>query len=426
LISKNKLGGVAVFFYPLAEIATGYIYGYEPSKLITNLYVIFLLIFVAILKGGELIRSAGGLVWALLTFFAFWLVLLGFRGELRVADLTLVARSIVFGFVIYLFFCNWSRDELSRYLTRFFIFWWVVVTLGVFLGGLLGFGLYTYETFEAGNKFYFQATNELSIFYSSAVVFCYLKSSSTLVRLLLVVSSLMTFFSIGVKSFVISLFVVFFYFLIVFANRISSGSGWKTWAIVAPSVLLLGVLFVNMESAAIILVDVVADYSSAAGKIENKVKSVGVVSAALGERDVLLQSALEIVWPKMGWLDCIFGMGFDNYANIYGQGFGGEFRFVENDAADIFFSFGLVGLGIYLYFFMKCVISFLYFDNRSDALYRASIVTCLNILLLGVMSGHGVIFSLPALLVGCLCALKSMGLGEGEASVDRAPRCAER
>ncbi len=426
MISKNKIGGVVVFFYPLAEIATGYIYGHEPSKLITNLYVVFLLVVVAILKGGEIIRGVGGLRWAVLTLLAFWVVMLGFRGELSVSDIALVVRSFIFGFVIYLFFCDWNRGELGRYLTRFFVFWWIVISLGVFLGGRFGFGLYTYESFEVGNKFYFQATNELSIFYSSAAMFCYLSSSSLLFRLFLVVLSLLIFFAVGVKSFVVSLFIVVFYSLIVFANKISSGAGWKTWGVVAPSALLLGVVFINLESAAIILVDVVGDYSSAAEKIENKVKSVGVVSTALGERDVLFQRALDVVWPEMGWLDYIFGMGFDNYASVYGRGFGENFKFVENDAADIFFSFGLVGSAIYFIFFVRCVFSFLYFDNRSDSIYRAAVATCLNVLLLGVLSGHGVIFSLPALLIGCLSALKSMGLGECEVFPDKTPHCVER
>tara|TARA_R110001599_G_scaffold57631_10_gene158686 strand:- start:13130 stop:14323 length:1194 start_codon:yes stop_codon:yes gene_type:complete len=387
------------------ELLNGYIYKYEPTKIITNIYAIFFIV-VAILT---LIRSSIPAtsvkkLLPLLLLVPLYLAILTARDQLYFSDISLFIRSIIFGMIAYLAMTTIDRSELNSFVYRFCLSWWAITTCAIFSSAAFDIGLSTYEKFGIGNKFYFQANNELAIFYSSISAYLLTVKPRLMAKLAIATISILCFLAIGTKSFIITAAIILTSSLIIKSNNRHKWNSLAITLALSPLLVLILSTQINLDKIATELIELLTAYSSGAIKISEKVNHLGTISALLGERDILISDAIETLSPKIGLIELFFGFGFTNYAQIYGNSLGQNFRFVENDVVDIFFSFGLIGITGYLLLVGHGIKRFITLQPTTNTHVTAASISYINAILLGAISGHGVFFTLPCVVLAIFAA----------------------
>lgn len=394
---------IMILVYPFTELLSGYIFGYNTNKIITNSYVALIcwLIFIHLCSSKKQINKIVILFSVLVTSTIFISIVGAFIDGYTIKyDFTLYTRSILFGLLLYVFLINNSDVTIYQLVNKFSVIWWCLITLFIFLSYYLDIGLYTYDKFQIGNKFYFTSNNELSILYSTISIFLALKNTKIL-RYVIIAFSIYTFLLIGTKSFIVSLILIFYIHLLFYIYNKIGIHGIIIYIATTLSIFIVAINKINIIT--MFVIHGFSKYSSGGAKLLHKLTYLGEFTALLGERNILIRSAIESI-KQLDTFNIFFGISYSRFGIEFGQITGYKFKFSENDLVDVGISYGLIGLSFLLVILFDLFIK-IWKTNGKDTRQYIGLLCALNVLALGIVSGHGIFFSLPVLLFVCMYAL---------------------
>lgn len=333
--------------YPLVELAQGYIFGGDISKSITNSFAVLSILALAPYTILPLTKKLTpiDITIAILIALSFSMVLVKGLDQGAISyDLNALIRSLALAVIIFTFCKNINNDAKIYLIQRISRYTWGLITLCVFISYTTGIGLHTYIDFESGNKFYFPSINELTFVYISSWIMLSITSKSTWAGYATLAATIATFLILGNKS-----FIPLIIFYIAAKNFLSLSSGTKLFVLPAITIIALilhatGILNFLGSKAVDAVVYILSNQSQGAEKFLAKLSYLDITSALISERDMLLEIAFKVYTEKATIFTNLFGMNLTGYGTAYGQIRNGTFSFSENDAVDLFMSYGLAGV----------------------------------------------------------------------------------
>ncbi|MED5610869.1 hypothetical protein VV867_24450 [Pseudomonas sp. JH-2] len=396
---------LAIAVFPIIECIQGFIFQGDTSKAFTNILAALLIIaFFLLAPSSFSLKNTHSVLLAVLV--SIFLLLTSSKGVISgnlQYDFFAILRSIILGFATYSIAYAIPDQKKIKILQNSAIYAWLFVTLSIILSGLSGIGLYTYEEFSAGHKFYFPSINELTFFYIASFIVIYTLSSSTLQKYATTLGTIICFSIIGNKAFIPLLALAFS--LLIFFN-----SSRLTRYIYAGLLLLIPLIFIAADLQYDIIstitdgiVLILSKYSSGAEKFSTKLSYLNLFSALISERDMLVGIAIDLYQKCYDSIDTIIGLNLSEYGKVYGLKRGTYFSFSENDVVDIFMSYGLLGLVIFTLIATKL------YRKESVTLSTASLKKTLIILFVasGALTGHIYLFGLTCFVFSLYCGLLS-------------------
>jgi hypothetical protein len=381
---------------PVVVSLQGYLHG--PGKnYLTNIYAfsvaIVLTLCVVIEKAPMRYWKSVGI---LLIFLAYISLVGGLQGVLPIRDYYSVFRAWFIFLAIYYFIqCRLQEADKVDFARRIFLYFWFFVTIALFLSDIIGLGFYTYPKNLSGVRFYFP-TNELSYFYFSSFAVLYFLADSVLKKSILTVVTAYIFMLLGTKIF-IAFFILLFSLEVYFYIR--NRYGYTVSSVFMIFLLCLFILLViNFELFAFVLSVILLEFSSGAANIYVKIQSVGVITAMLGERDVLLAVGVSYMHDYFNLANYFFGKSLTLFMSELAahRGIEGGAAMIENDLLDMFLSYGVLSIVLYFIFLYKLgELRRIFSRGIINVRGKICIVQSAIFLASGALSGHVVFFTLP-------------------------------
>lgn len=405
LRSSNTLLILLASAFPVIECIQGYIFNGDTSKSLTNIYsaitITLLLLFIkpANSKNGTILTYIFGLALILITATKGL-----FSGNISY-DFFAILRSLLLGTATYLFSSRLNDSQKIETLTLIAKLTWYLITLTILFSELSGTGLYTYDEFKVGHKFYFPSVNELNFVYISSIAVLLTIEASFKLKIIKLLISLICFSIIGNKSFIPLLFLI--YASNVYLNaKITK----KMLYLCAPITILIILFAAGIQTSVITsatesIVFLLSKFSSGAEKFATKLSYLNVFSALLSERDTLAELALDLVHRHYDSLDIMIGINLSEYGALYGPLRGKEFSFSENDILDLFMSYGCLGL-IFFFTLAKKI----YSTSALPEIHSAKTLKRTLVILFvicGALTGHVYLFGYTCFIFSLYCGLLS-------------------
>lgn len=382
---------MSVLAYPLVECLQGFIFKGDTSKALTNMIsAIIIVLFVPLIKKNRTVNLLDlSCISLLVIFFALTIGKSVITGSFTY-DFYAILRSLVLGVVTYLLAKDIQESQKEKLLIMMALYTWGLITTFIAIAKLGGVGLYTYEEFSAGNKFYFPSVNEITFVYLISFVVIFSMARSLRAKVLFLVATLATFVIVGNKSFV-PLLALFF----VIRMYLKSKKATRLFFI--SLLFFMFLLFSTLELQQVIVSSVtdfivllLSKYSFGAEKLAVKLSYLNVFSALISERDTLVIIAWDIVCQVYSFVDVVVGVNLSEYGILYGARRGTEFSFSENDVVDLFMSYGLVGLLLFAMMMLNI------FGGRPspaiDKSYELKKTVVLMFVANGLLTGHIFLF----------------------------------
>lgn len=374
------------FLLPLTMLCVvtfeGWWFGGDNGKMFSNLFALAcFFLFVSKISFSRHSMVIFGL--SLLLLFSTAINYYGNPDAALEKDLYFYFKTILFAGAVYCFFRRSSVNCDEKFLKQVSFAGWLFVTLSIFIAKITGCGFYTYEEYGVGSKFYFPSVNELNFVYFVFNLMIWYFYRSPLLKLFVLLAGFWVYLAIGNKSFIalyaISVMVFCFLAVPVWLRLLSFilVLMFVGLALVVPSLI-----FSMFELCFKVLAFVFGNLSGGAEKFLIKASYLSPFSALVSERDVLFYIGRDIFFSSFDWFRLLFGMSYGLYGSRYAIYRGGDFSFSEIDPIDLFFSYGLLGLGL----LFAVIISLLSTNAGRWSRPRTTLIWLF--FLAGLMTGH--------------------------------------
>jgi len=351
----------------VVDSCTGFFLSYGIDMPLSQVYKLFVLFLIAI----RLIENRKTLiiVWCSLMYIAFYLLHLSLIAS-SIKDPLLMLSKFLSLLYLYLYFCfsfeKFPQIAIANSRKVMIVGWWVLA-FNIIIG-IMGYGVPTYkeENVELGVKGFFFAGNELG-------------------GILAVLAPFMFYWLIvrlsGLRLFILYLFVILVGVLIgsktaILATLLSAIVVPLLYLPIRKKILLIVIGTIIIICLLPFFASLISDSSIGAierwsyfyntGGIERLVFSGRDEFWELKKRD-FYNSDFNVRW---------FGMGLD-----------GTVKSVERDHFDTMLTFGYIGLGFVLFFFLSLLIKAVLY-RRHNSLIRLVIFSDLLVLCVAFIAGH--------------------------------------
>ncbi|MGM0634648.1 MAG: O-antigen ligase family protein [Bacteroidota bacterium] len=323
---------------------------------------------------------------SVLTKNEFWFV---------TTDFVKVTRYILV-FMSFLFmkkFIQNRGDYAIQKLMKVLIFSYVLIVTSIFLK-YIGFGYPMYKTGNLGSRGFFSAGNEVSV-------------------LMLVVSAIIAFYIWKKKK--IKLYVLFFILNLILGLAIGS----KTASV--GSLILLTLIPLKKPTmltkigrllkVALLLIFIVPlviffswEYITSSDiytRIFYFYHKFDLITFLLSNRNTFLINAFESYTTEYSFLEQLIGVGESRYIEM------NEETTVESDIFDIFFSYGAVGLALFLSWLSYLWVQFARFSKKKEKYPFANFgfLILVFLTLVSTFAGHTFSSGIAAVFIGVIFAL---------------------
>lgn len=214
-----------------------------------------------------------------------------------------------------------------------------------------------------------------------------------------------TFLILGNKSFIP---LIIFYIAATNFSLLSSRTKLLTLPAITITILILyttGLMDLLTSKAVDAVVYVLSTQSQGAEKFLAKLSYLDITSALVSERDMLLEIAFRVYTEQATIFTNFFGMNLTGYGTAYGQIRNGTFSFSENDAVDLFMSYGLIGIALLITLYISVYKAQpLKLPNKKRNMKGIYITL---FLFNGILTGHIFLFTFTCLTVSIYSGLLS-------------------
>lgn len=277
--------------------------------------------------------------------------------------------KFVFTLIFLIFISEYLKDNQPYkilVMTRWFFASYVLIVFNTVLG-ILGFGQYTYPSYELGYKGFFYAGNELSAVFFVLIAFVFLRASSSISFFIFVgICSIITSVFIGTKSLILSSILLFT--LVIIFRFIKS----RPLLVMSFPLIIISFAYLWWEQLIIKMYNLVE-------MLTYNYDKGGLRKLVFSGRDEWVSSMYDFATSSENYIDWIFfGISYDDIYRSIGKGS------TESDVFDVLFYFGLMGFSAYVF-----LVFFLIF--KSLTLKQERHVLLMSVIMLAGMSifmGH--------------------------------------
>ncbi len=296
-------------------------------------------------------------------------------------------------FMCFLFFVDAIKrngDTLHPYLIGLVQFSYAVLAINILIK-YIGLGYPAYKSGEIGTKGFFFAGNEISallIILSSIIAFVIWKKGLKIRYFAFLALNLLAGLTISSKTAILGILLVFF--TIPFQGKSLKLN--KFLPLVTVAVVLLPLTF--FLSWKFIL------NSSLIIRLEYFYKELDLWTFVLSSRNVFLANSFETYLYDYDIVEKIIGVGQTRYEYL------NDLKVVEMDIVDIFFTYGVLGLLIFLFIMFYLFVQSKRFAH-SDSYPFANLVSIMTLvlLLISTLAGHVFGSGMSAVFLGLLFGL---------------------
>ncbi len=296
-------------------------------------------------------------------------------------------------FFCFLFFVEFIKKREGyayRKLIQLVWFSYTVLVINTFIK-YIGLGYPAYANGNIGSKGFFFAGNELSallIIVSAILGFKLWLNGKKKAYYLFLVLNLLAALTISSKTAVLGIILIFF--AIPFQKN--SFSIKKLLALITSVVVFLPIVFFAswkfIQNSALIL------------RIQFFYEKFDFWTFILSSRNTFLKKSFDTYWNEYTILEKIIGVGRAKYEYL------NENKIVEMDIIDIFFSYGFLGVAIFIGMMVLLLMQAKRFWKTGDYPFASLVLLMIGILLLiSTMAGHVYGAGMSAVFIGLLFSL---------------------
>lgn len=308
------------------------------------------------------------------------------------ADLVKISKYLT-PFFCFLFFVEFikKKDESAHLkLIKLIRFSYMILVVNIFVK-YIGLGYPAYEHGDIGSKGFFFAGNEISallIILSSILAFTIWEKGNKKQYYLFLALNLLAGLTISSKTAILGIILIFF--AIPFQKRSFKIN--KLLLLVTSSIVFLPILFLLswkfIQNSALIL------------RIQYFYEKLDLWTFILSSRNIYLKNAFENYLYEYNTVEKIIGVGKTKYELL------NDFKVVEMDVVDIFFTYGFLGLFIFIIIITFLLVQARRFSMKSEYLYGSFIFLMVIILLIiSTLAGHVFGSGMSAVFIGLLFSL---------------------
>ena len=288
------------------------------------------------------------------------------------------------------------KAHLLKWVYRWMLFSFLILVLNIFLRLFgLGFPMYSMDALEIGSRGYFFAGNEVSVvllILSSFLMYWYQFYNKKMLFIIIGMLAILTGLFMTSKTAIFGTFLTFFYFLIFNPNRKGiSISNIVSFLLSVFILLPIGFYFIvkYLKTS-----DVMERFSFFWNELD-------IYTFILSNRNTYFFDFIEIFKKEYNIIEMFIGLGITNYELINPN------DIIEIDFLDIFFSYGIIGCSLFLFY-----ISFLLIQSKIKSLNRKTYLfssyskyIVILLIALSFLSGHVFNSGMAAIYMGCVFSL---------------------
>lgn len=353
--------------------------------------VIVLLIFFSLIRYPKQLFLLFFLIIVLL-IPSFFQILKSFNVVFLVNDLIKINRYII-PFYGFFFFQNYFKNNDGSLVFKMLHFSYFVLVVNILLKHV-GLGYPMYEFGDIGSKGFFYAGNEISalLLILSSIISFNLWSRNRIFYVVIALFNILVALSIASKTSVFGILLI--HILIPIKRPTVKKINLKALSNVSiismlslPAIIYFGWAFVKS--------------SNLYNRISYFYDKFDFLTFMLSNRNVFFKDSFEVYTQDYNFLEKIIGVGQTTYEQL------NDYRLVEIDIVDIFFTYSFIGLSIFIMALLFIWLQAIMFSKNINKYPYANFVLMMLIMLIAISSTAGHVFSsgMAGIYVGLLFSL---------------------
>ena len=329
---------------------------------------------------------------SLLLISSLYQLLYNLEGSHLLTDLIKASKYIT-PFICFLFFVNafkYSQDRIYSLILKLVKISYLILIINIFIT-YIGLGYPAYKNGGMGTKGFFYAGNEISallIILCSIIAFRLWNRKQKSKYFIFLIINLLAALTISSKTAILGIILVFL--IIPFQDKSLKLKKFIPLLgcsiVMLPITLLLSWQFI--KKTAIIV------------RIEYFYRELDFWTFLLSSRNVFLENSYYIFKDNYNFIEKVIGVGPSKFEYL------NNFKVVEMDIMDIFFTYGYLGLAIFLFMQIFVIIQANAFSKSGKHPYsRLITMMAIILLIISTLAGHVFGSGMSAVFIGLLFAL---------------------